>query len=309
VATHIVRRLFAALPVILGLSFLSFLLLYVIPGDPVQSVAGERYDEQVIEEMRQELHLDDPLPLRYLAFLGRLCRGDLGRSMVSREPVFDSIAETFPNTLRLALSSLLISTLLGLGLGMAAASRPGSLLDRCSMALASAGVSVPVFWLGMILIYLFSMKLHWLPPSGMGDGDLAHLLMPALTLALSSSALVARMTRSSMLEVLGQDYIRTARSKGAGPRRVLWIHALRNALLPVVTVLGSDFGSFLGGAVLTEKIFAWPGIGRYTLDAVATRDLPAIQGAILVMALSFLLVNLLVDLSYLWIDPRTRSAS
>jgi ABC-type dipeptide/oligopeptide/nickel transport system permease component len=256
--------------------------------------------------MRAELHLDDPLPLRYARFLGRLVRGDLGTSYVSREPVAQRIAATFPRTLALALAAMLFAVTAGLGLGILAAWRPGSWLDRLAMAAASTGISVPVFWLGMVLIYLFSLQLRWLPPSGYAGADPRHLILPALTLGGGSAALLARMTRSTLLEVLGEDYIRTARAKGLGPLRVLLVHALRNALLPVMTVAGMDFGSYLGGAVLTEKIFAWPGLGRYTLDAVASRDLPAIQGAVLVMALAFVLVNLLVDLSYAWADPRLR---
>ncbi|MBM4116337.1 ABC transporter permease [bacterium] len=302
----LLRRLLALGPVLLGVTFLSFLLLYVVPGDPVQAVAGERYDEAVLAELRAELHLDDPLPLRYGRFLADLVRGDLGVSYVTREPVRDAIAATFPHTLRLALAAMLIAVVLGLGLGLAAALRPGSLLDRAAMLLASAGISVPVFWLGMVLIYTFSLELRWLPPSGYGEGSLRHLILPALTLGAASAALIARMTRTALLEALGQDYIRTARAKGLHPARILLVHALRNALLPVVTVVGNDFGSYLSGSVLTERLFAWPGLGRYTLDAVAKRDLPAIQGAILVMALAFVLVNLLVDLSYAWIDPRTR---
>ena len=300
----IARRLLTLVPVLLGVTLLSFLLLYVVPGDPVQAVAGERYDAAVLAELRAELHLDDPLPLRYGRFLAGLLRGDLGVSYVTREPVREAIAATFPNTMKLALAAMSIAVVLGVSLGTAAAARPGSLLDRAAMVSASAGVSVPVFWLGMVLIYLFSMKLRWLPPSGQGGLD--HLLLPAFTLGAASAALIARMTRSSLLEVLGQDYIRTARAKGLHPLRVLLVHGLRNALLPVVTVVGTDFGSYLSGSVLTEQIFAWPGLGRYTLEAVAKRDLPAIQGAILVMALVFVLVNLLVDLSYAWIDPRTR---
>lgn len=303
---YLLRRLLALVPVLLGVTFLSFLLLYVVPGDPVQAVAGERYDEAVLAELRAELHLDDPLPVRYGRFLADLARGDLGVSYVSREPVRDAIAASFPHTLRLALAAMLIAVVLGLGLGLAAALRPGSLLDRVAMLLASTGISVPVFWLGMVLIYLFSLELRWLPPSGYGEGSLRHLILPALTLGAASAALIARMTRTALLEALGQDYIRTARAKGLRPARILLVHALRNALLPVVTVVGNDFGSYLSGSVLTERIFAWPGLGRYTLDAVAKRDLPAIQGAILVMALAFVLVNLLVDLSYAWIDPRTR---
>jgi ABC-type dipeptide/oligopeptide/nickel transport system permease component len=302
----LLRRLLAVVPVLLGVTFLSFLLLYVVPGDPVQAVAGERYDEAVLAELRAELHLDDPLPLRYGRFLADLVRGDLGVSYVTREPVRDAIATTFPHTLRLALAAMLIAVVLGVGLGLAAALKPGSPLDRAAMVLASAGISVPVFWLGMVLIYAFSLQLRWLPPSGYGEGSLRHLILPAFTLGAASAALIARMTRSALLEVMGQDYIRTARAKGLHPARVLLVHGLRNALLPVVTVVGNDFGSYLSGSVLTERLFAWPGLGRYTLDAVAKRDLPAIQGAILVMALAFVLVNLLVDLSYAWIDPRTR---
>lgn len=303
---YLLRRLLALVPVLLGVTFLSFLLLYVVPGDPVQAVAGERYDEAVLAELRAELHLDDPLPVRYGRFLADLARGDLGVSYVSREPVREAIAASFPHTLRLALAAMLVAVVLGLGLGLAAALRPGSLLDRAAMLLASTGISVPVFWLGMVLIYLFSLELRWLPPSGYGEGSLRHLILPSLTLGAASAALIARMTRTALLEALGQDYIRTARAKGLRPARILLVHALRNALLPVVTVVGNDFGSYLSGSVLTERLFAWPGLGRYTLDAVAKRDLPAIQGAILVMALAFVLVNLLVDLSYAWIDPRTR---
>ncbi len=302
----IFRRLLALVPVLLGVTFLSFTLLYVVPGDPVQAVAGERYDEDVLAELRAELHLDDPLLLRYGRFLCGLLRGDLGVSYVTREPVRDAIAETFPRTLRLALAAMGIAVLLGVGLGTAAAAKPGSWIDRGAMLLASVGISVPVFWLGMVLILIFSVKFQWLPPSGFGDGSLRHILLPAFTLGAASAALIARMTRASLLEVLGQDYIRTARAKGLHPLRVLFVHGLRNALLPVVTVVGNDFGSYLSGSVLTERIFAWPGLGRYTLEAVAKRDLPAIQGSILVMALVFVLVNLLVDLSYAWIDPRTR---
>ena len=302
----IARRLLGALPVLLGVTFLSFLLLYVVPGDPVQAVAGERYDEAVLAEMRAELHLDDPLWLRYGRFLGDLARGDLGRSYVTREPVSERIAETFPKTLALAVAAMALAVVMGLGLGVAAAARPGSWIDRAAMALASLGISVPVFWMGMLLIYLFSLQLRLLPPSGYGGWSPRYLILPALTLAGASAAMIARMTRASLLEVLGEDYIRTARAKGLSGWKVLMVHALRNALLPVVTVIGNDFGSYLGGAVLTEKIFAWPGLGRYTLDAVASRDLPAIQGAVLVMALAFVLVNLLVDLSYAWIDPRVR---
>jgi len=301
---YLIRRLLTLVPVLLGVTFLSFLLLYVIPGDPVQAVAGERYDEEFLADLRAELHLDEPLPLRYVRFVGALVQGDLGLSYVTREPVRDRILQTFPNTLLLAFSAMAVAVILGLSLGILAAIRPGSRLDRGMMTLASVGISVPVFWLGMVLIFLFAVQLRLLPPSG--SGGLSHLILPAFTLGAGSAALIARMTRSSLLEVLGQDYIRTARAKGLHPWRVMMVHALRNALLPVVTVIGNDFGSYLSGSVLTEKIFAWPGLGRYTLEAVAKRDLPAIQGAVLVMALVFVLVNLLVDLTYAWIDPRTR---
>jgi ABC-type dipeptide/oligopeptide/nickel transport system permease component len=304
--SYLLRRVLALLPVLLGVTFLSFLLLYVIPGDPVQAIAGERYDEAILAELRAELHLDDPLPLRYGRYLLDLLRGDLGRSYVTREPVIDRIRETFPHTLLLATGAMIVAIVFGLGLGLIAALRPGSWLDRLAMALSATGISVPVFWLGMVFIYLFSMQLHWLPPSGFGGGKLSHLILPAFTLGLGSAAVIARMTRASLMEVLAQDYIRTARAKGLSSLRILLGHALRNALLPVVTVIGTDFGSYLSGSVLTEKIFAWPGLGRYTLDAVAKRDLPALQGAILVMALAFVLVNLIVDLTYAWIDPRSR---
>ncbi len=306
---YLLKRLLALIPVLLGVTFFSFLLLYVVPGDPVSAIAGERYDEAVLAELREEMHLDDPLLLRYGRYLADLLRGDLGRSYVTREPVRDRILQTFPHTLLLATGAMVVAIVFGLGLGLTAALRPGSWLDRLAMAISATGISVPVFWLGMVFIYLFSMQLRWLPPSGFGGGRLSHLVLPALTLGLGSAAVIARMTRSSLMEVLAQDYIRTARAKGLSRSRILIGHALRNALLPVVTVIGTDFGSYLSGSVLTEKIFAWPGLGRYTLEAVAKRDLPAIQGAILVMALMFVLVNLIVDLTYAWIDPRIRRAT
>lgn len=303
---YAVKRLLFFIPVLLGVATVTFLLLYVLPGDPVLSMVGERYDEETLERLREEMHLNDNIGVRYVRYLGGLARLDLGKSYVTGVPVWESIKKRFPYTLRLAVAAMAIAVLLGLTAGVLAAWKWKTPLDYVTMGATAVGISMPVFWLGVLLIYMFAMKLGLMPASGYGGGRLIYLVLPAFTLAQASAAYIARITRSSVLDEIGEMYIKTARAKGAPASRVLFRHALRNALLPIVTVVGADFGSYLGGAVLTESIFAWPGLGRFTLDAILKRDLPAIQGAVLFMAVLFLAVNLLVDLLYAKIDPRVK---
>jgi ABC-type dipeptide/oligopeptide/nickel transport system permease component len=303
---YALRRLALFVPLLLGVATVTFLLLHVLPGDPVLSMVGERYDEATLARLRAEMRLDAPLLERYAYYLRDLARLDLGTSYVTGTPVWDSIRERFPHTLRLAAAAMALAVLFGVTIGVLAAWRRGSALDYLLVGGAVVGVSMPVFWLGVLLIYLFSMQLGLLPASGFGDGGPAHLVLPALTLAMASTAYVARITRSSVLDEINETYVKAARAKGAGEARIMVRHALRNALLPIITVVGVDFGSYLSGAVLTESIFAWPGLGRFTLDAILKRDLPAIQGAVLFMAILFMLVNLAVDLLYARVDPRVK---
>ena len=271
-------------------------------------MVGERYDAATLERLRAEMHLDAPLYERYGRYLADLARFDLGTSYVTGVPVWDSIRERFPNTLRLAAAAMAIAVAFGVTIGVLAAWRRGSALDYLLVGGAVVGVSIPVFWLGVLLIYFFSMRLGILPASGFGNGNPLYVILPAVTLAMASTAYIARITRSSVLDEINETYVKAARAKGAGESRVLVRHALRNALLPIITVVGVDFGSYLSGAVLTESIFAWPGLGRFTLDAIMKRDLPAIQGAVLFMAILFMTVNLLVDLLYARVDPRVKLA-
>jgi ABC-type dipeptide/oligopeptide/nickel transport system permease component len=294
-------------PILLGVATLTFVLMYVVPGDPVRALVGERYDEETLTRMRDELGLDRPLAVQYVDFLGRLARFDLGRSFVTKRPVSEAILERFPKTLVLALSAMCIAILCGVAIGALSAWGRHPALSRILMTASLIGVSMPVFWLGLLLIYLFAIKLRVLPPSGYGGGSIRNLILPAITLSFASMATIARVTRSGFLDALGEDYVRTARAKGLGERVVLGKHVLRNALIPVITIVGADFGSYLSGSVLTESVFGWPGLGRFIVQAILKRDFPVIQGAVLFMAVLFVLVNLAVDLSYSAIDPRIRS--
>jgi len=300
------RRLLVFVPILLGVVTLTFFLLQVLPGDPVLSMVGERYDQATLDRLRNEMHLDDPLPVRYVRYLGSLARLDLGNSYVTGQPVWNSIRERFPYTLRLAVAAMVLSVVLGVGAGVVSAYYWRTPVDLLTMSVTVIGVSMPVFWFGVVLVYVFAVRLNWLPASGAGSGGLRYLVLPAVTLAQASAAYVARITRTSVVEETGELYIQAARARGASRPRAVLRHALRNALLPIVTVVAADFGSFLSGAVLTESIFAWPGLGRFTLRAILERDLPAIQGAVLFMAVLFLTVNLLVDLVYARVDPRVR---
>ena len=305
---YTVRRILWFFPILLGVATVTFLLLHVLPGDPVLSMVGERYDADTLARLRAEMNLDKPLIERYGRYLADLATLDFGNSYVTGVPVAKSILERFPNTLRLAAAAMAIAVVLGIGIGVLAAWRRGTAFDYLLVGGAVIGVSMPVFWLGVVLIYVFSMRLGVLPASGFGNGSVLYLILPAVTLAMASTAYIARITRSSVLDEVHETYVKAARAKGAGESRVLVRHALRNALLPIITVVGVDFGSYLSGAVLTESIFAWPGLGRFTLDAILKRDLPAIQGAVLFMAGLFMTVNLLVDLLYARVDPRVKLA-
>lgn len=298
----IARRLLLAIPTLFGVLVVAFLLLYVAPGDPVEAMVGERADSATIARLRAELHVDDPLPQRFGHYVSRVAVGDLGRSYITNRPITQDIRERFPKTLQLAGAAMLLATVLGITLGVLSARRPGGFADRFALGLAYLGISFPVYWVGLLLILLFAVTLHWLPPSGYGS--LRFLVLPALTLGMRSIAFLARMTRSAMLEALSADFVRTARAKGLSEWVVTLKHALRNALIPVITVLGLDFGAYLTGSILTETIFSWPGIGRYVVNAISRRDLPAIQGAVLFLSTVFVLVNLLTDLAYAKADPR-----
>jgi dipeptide transport system permease protein len=333
----LLKKLATLIPTLLGVTVAAFALIRLIPGDPIEIMVGERrLDAAAHAALMQQLGLDQPLPVQYLRYVGQLLQGDLGKSLVTREPVSAEFAVLFPATMELAGAALLIALIGGLMLGMAAALKRGSWFDQAVMALATVGNSMPVFWWGLVLIMFFSVGLEWTPVSGrigiefdvdpatgfmLIDSLLAdwrgqesgafasaclHLALPALVLGTVPMATIARMTRSAMLEVLREDYMRTARAKGLSPARVTLHHGLRNALIPVLTVLGLQVGGLLGGAVLTETIFSWPGIGKWLIDAIARRDYPVVQAGILISALIFIGVNLLVDLLYGVVNPRMR---
>jgi ABC-type dipeptide/oligopeptide/nickel transport system permease component len=304
VVAFITRRLLLAIPTLFGVLVVVFLLLYIAPGDPVMEMVGERADAETIARLRAELRLDDPVPVQFAHYAGGVLTGDLGTSYITGRPIARDILERFPKTLQLATAAMLLAASLGITIGVLSARKPGSAFDRFAMASAYLGISFPVYWVGLILILVFAVTLRWLPPSGFGR--LEFLVLPALALGTRSIAFLARMTRSAMLEVLNSDFIRTARAKGMRERVVLARHALRNALIPIITVLGLDFGNYLTGSILTETIFSWPGLGRYVVNAISRRDLPAIQGSILFLSLVFVLVNLVTDLLYAKADPRVR---
>ncbi|MBA2292105.1 MAG: ABC transporter permease [Gemmatimonadales bacterium] len=299
---YILLRLALLIPTLLGVLAVTFALLYLAPGDPVAAIVGERADAATVERARRELHLDDPMVVRFGRYVGGVVQGDLGRSYITRRPIVDELAQRFPATLRLAAAAMAIAIVLGLAVGIRGAMRPGSLSDRIATIGAYLGISFPVYWVGLLMILLFAVQLRWFPPSGYGG--LLFLVLPAITLGMRSVAFLARMTRAAMQEALQSDLVRTARSKGLTGRVVVLRHALGNALIPIITVIGLDFGSYLTGSILTETIFSWPGVGRYVLTAIDKRDLPAIQGSILFLSLVFVVANLVADLCYAAADPR-----
>jgi len=298
----LLRRALTSLLVALGIVFFVTLILDLIPGDPVLIILGQNATAEQVAALRHELGLDRPLVVRYVDYIGRALTGDLGRSIMTKRSVAAEVADAWPNTLLLASAAITLAVVFGIGLGAVSALRPNGWLDFGVRILALLGLSMPIFWIGLVFIYIFGFYLRLLPIGGSGTPQ--HLVLPAVTLALPSVALVARMTRSSLLEVLGEDYVRTARAKGLAEPVVLLGHALRNALIPVVTVIGLQFGQLLGGAILTETVFAWPGLGRLVVLAIFARDYPLLQGIVLIFALSYVVVNLVVDLAYAWLDPR-----
>lgn len=308
---YIIRRLLQTIPVLIGVTILVFSLMHLVPGDPAQIVAGEGASEQTVENIRERLGLNESIPVQYGNFLGSALQGDLGSSIRSGRPVMEEISSRFWVTFELAFYSTIVAVFLGLIAGIVSAVRHYTWADTSIMVVALFGLSMPNFWFGLLLIQWFAIG-NWMPesldflkmrPSGWGD-SWRQIILPVLTLGTGGAAIIARMTRSSMLEVIGQDYIRTARAKGVSERLVTYRHALKNALIPVVTVVGLEFGGFLGGAVLTETIFAINGMGRLTIDAIRTRDFPVVQGTVLVISVIFVLVNLLVDVSYRFLNKR-----
>lgn len=303
---YALRRIVHTIPVLFGVLVVTFVLLYIAPGDPVLAMVGDRFDPATIDRLRAELRLDEPVWKQFVHYVTGLVRGDWGRSYITRQPVLDGILEHFPRTLYLASVAMLFATVSGVLIGVVSAVRQSTWIDGVGMTFAFLGISFPVYWVGLILILVVAVEWEALPPSGFGGGAVPYLILPALTLGMRSTAYIARLTRSSMLEVIRLDYVRTARAKGLAEWRVIGKHALKAALIPVITAIGLDFGAYLSGSVLTESIFAWPGIGRFALNAILKRDLPVIQGTVLFLAIVFVLVNLLVDLLYGWLDPRIR---
>ena len=302
---YIAHRVVQLAPVIVGISVLTFLMLHLVPGDPVLLFAGDKpLTEERAAQIRHQLGLDRPLWVQYEEYAGRALRGDLGRGLRSQRPVIDSVLEALPSTAQLTLSALALAVLIGVTLGILAALAHGTWLDTVAMGFAVLGVSMPVFYSSLLMIFLFSFRLGWFPATG--QGGLSRLVLPATALALVSSAVLARLVRSGMLEVLRQEYIVTARAKGLARRSVVLRHALTNALIPTITMLGLQLGGLLGGAVITETIFSRPGIGRLAVDAILSRDFPLVQGTVLLAAIAYVLVNLFVDVAYAVVDPRIR---
>ena len=329
---YIARRLLALIPVLLGVSILVFSLIRMIPGDPVTVMLGERARPADIERVREEMGFNRPIYIQYIEWMRRILRGDLGISIINRTPVMDELRQRLPATIEIVIASMLIGVTIGVSIGIISALRRNSWIDVLSMFGALIGVSMPIYWLALVLIYALAVNRSIFPPSARLDADLTvvrhtgfmlvdtlisgnprlflnavwHLILPATVLSTTIMPILARLTRSSMLEVLRQDYVRTARAKGLQERAVVFGHALKNALLPVVTVIGLQLGSLLGGALLTETIFSWPGMGLWTYRAILSRDYPIVQGAVLVSATIYVFVNLIVDISYAYLDPRIR---
>lgn len=299
----VIIRLSQGVIVLVGVSLFSFLLVH-LSGDPVSGLVQPDWTPDQVEDLRVRLGFDRPLWVQYFDFLQRAVRGDFGNSFRQHVPVFQLLVERLPATMQLAATAFLLATLLGIPLGVISAVKRDTWIDKSAMVVALLAQAMPTFWLGIMLILVFAVELRWLPTSGMGS--LAHFVLPTVTLATYSIARNARLVRSSLLDVLNRDYVRTARAKGLIDRRVIYKHALRNAMIPVITVLGLDFGTLLSGAVITEIVFAWPGIGRLIVNAVSSRDLPLVQGAVLLVGTGFVVINLLVDMSYALLNPRIR---
>lgn len=307
---YILKRLLMMIPVLLGVTFIVFFIMNVSPGDPAAMILGDQASAEALAMKREELGLNDPLLVRYFNFIVNLLHGDLGTSYKNSLSVWDQVMQRFPNTAILALSGMCVALIIGIPTGIISAKKQYSFMDNCSMILALIGVSMPVFWLGLLLVIVFSLNLGWLPSQGMGEGGMdlvKSLILPAITLGTMSAATITRMTRSSMLEVIRQDYVSTARAKGVSERTVTFRHMLRNALIPIVTAVGLQFGQLLGGSMLTETVFSWPGLGRLMVDSIKSKDIPLVLGSVVFMAVMFSIVNLVVDIIYAFIDPRIKS--
>jgi len=303
--TWILRRILAVVPVLFGVTLAVFSMLFLVPGDPVKMMLAEFVtNPDQVAQMRAQLHLDEPIVKQYGRFVTGAVRGDLGTSIRSRRPVTTEIGENLASTAQLAVAAMVVAVALGVPLGLLAALSRNSWLDVASMGAALLGVSMPSFWLGLLLIFVFSLHLAWFPATG--GGDLHHLVLPAITLGMIAAAIIARLTRSSMLEVLGQDYVRTARAKGLGGFAVVVRHALKNALIPIITIFGLQFGNLLAGAVIVETVFSRPGLGRLIVGGILNKDFPLVQGTVLFVATTYVLINLLVDVAYAYADPRIR---
>jgi len=332
VVAFALRRVLETVPVLIGVSVVVFLVLRFIPGDPAIVLLGERATPQSVARLREQLGLNEPWSVQYWRFVQGLSRGDIGRSVRSNRPVLEEARSRLPASIELTVAALLVACGLGIGAGIVSATLRGSAADHSARVLSLAGISIPIFWLGLVLIWIFAVQLRWLPPDGRLDADtrytpttgfifvdallqrrpdlavngLRHLILPAIALSTVPMAIIARMTRSSMLEVMRADHIRTARSKGLPERTVTWRHAFKNASLPIITVVGLQIGFLLSGAILTETIFAWPGIGRWIYESILNRDYPVVQGMTLLVAVIFVVVNLVVDVLYAALDPRIR---
>lgn len=298
------KRLALVLPVIWAVVTLVFLLIHIVPGDPVRNALGENATEQQVNELKQKLGLDLPLSQQYVNYWKGLFRGDFGTSLVSNEDVFEKIMSRYPATIELAFAGLVVAILIAIPLGVTAGSNKGKLIDNIASVISLLGISTPGFVLGPLMVYLFAVKLDLLPVGG--RDSLAHLILPAITMGAALAAILTRMVRSSVIEELGEDYVRTARAKGLNEWQVIYKHVLKNGLIPVVTVLGLQFGVLLAGAIITETIFSWPGIGRLTVDAINARDYPMVQGCILMIALTYIVANVLTDFAYRLLDPRIK---
>lgn len=307
---YILKRLLMLIPVILGVTFIVFFILNLSPGDPAAMILGEQATAEALEMKREELGLNDPLLIRYFEYMKDLLHGDMGTSYRNSISVWDQVTDRFPNTVVLAIAGILVALLIGIPLGILSAKKQNTIVDNISMVLSLIGVSMPNFWFGLLVVMLFALKLGWLPSQGMGEGFgplLASLILPALTLGTGAAGSIARMTRSSMLEVIRQDYISTARAKGVDERTVTYQHMLRNALIPIITSVGLSFGGLLGGAMLTETVFSWPGLGRLMVENIKSKDIPMVLGCVVFLATMFTIVNLVVDLIYAFVDPRIKS--
>ena len=303
--TYLARRFLAVIPVLFGVTLCVFSMLFLVPGDPVKMMLAEFVTTpDQIAQMRAQLHLDEPILKQYGRFVGNALRGDLGTSIRSRRAVSTEIGENVGSTAQLAVASMAVAVAIGVPLGLMAALLRNSWLDAGSMVVALLGVSMPSFWLGLLMIFAFSLHLGWFPATG--GGDLRHLVLPSVTLGMIASAIIARLTRSSMLEVLGQDYVRTARAKGLAWWGVVVRHALKNALIPVITIFGLQFGNLLAGAVIVETVFSRPGLGRLLVGGILAKDFPLVQGTVLFVAAAYVMINVLVDIAYAFVDPRIR---